>query len=71
MNMNFPVVHVGDAVRFWTPETGMREQRGTICTVRISQGILEAEIIPDRGPERRVFLCYGAVWGFKPVEVTT
>ncbi len=59
----------GDRVRFWTIQTGLTPQQGAILTLHETQeGIPYAEIIPDAQPERHVYLCERAVWGYELVE---
>ncbi len=59
----------GDRVTFWRLQTGMAPQQGVIYALHETQeGIPYAEITPDEQPERHVYLCERAVWGYKVVE---
>ena len=67
--MNEPVVQPGDKVRFWTQETGLVPQMGTVHTLHAPvQGIPYAEIKPDSDPERHIYLCHRAVWGYEWID---
>lgn len=66
--MTTPCVQPGDKVRFWSVETGLQPQRGTICSSEIRYGFTYAVIQPDNEPEKRLHLFHHAVWGFEPIE---
>ena len=58
------VPQVGDKVLFWTLETGLQAQHGTIQDL-FEDGIPYATIIPDTKPDVPVYLCHHAVWGYE------
>jgi hypothetical protein len=54
-------------VRFWTIQTGLQPQLGTVLAFRTWHGFEEAEIAPDDGGAH-IYLFCGAVWGYEPIE---
>lgn len=66
--MTTPCVHQGNKVRFWTTETGLQPQPGTVCSSEIRYDATYAVIQPDKEPEKRLHLFHHAVWGFEPIE---
>jgi len=63
-----PCVHQGDRVRFWSVETGLQPQMGTVCSSKVLFSATFAIIQPDNAPEKRYHLFHRAVWGFEPIE---
>lgn len=64
-----PFVRVGDRIRFWTVQTGLTPQLGTVRSIELLYGTLYAAIEPDAGGMKYLF--FRAVWGFEPLEVQT
>ena len=63
------IVQSGDKVRFWTQETGLSPQLGTVHALHATVGgIPYAEISPDSDPGRHIYLCHRAVWGYEKLD---
>ncbi len=61
-----PVVRAGDRVRFWTMQTGLAPQLGTVRSIEPLYGSLYAAIESDAGGMKYLF--FRAMWGFEPME---
>ena len=68
MTEQHPIVHPGDKVIYWSSETGMDDQYGTVERAEAMQGSTYAKIIPDAPPHTPKYLFYRAVWGFELVR---
>jgi len=60
-------IKIGDNVKFWQPKTGNGLLFGTVVKDEIMHDSVYATIKPEDS-EELVYLFYGAVWGFAPVN---
>lgn len=61
------IVASGDCVKFWTNQTGLKPVFGTVQEAELRYGSTYATIKPD-GSDKLVYLFYGAIWGFAPID---
>jgi hypothetical protein len=59
---------IGDRVKFWTRDTGLQPQLGTVQELRRAFGIPYAAISPDGAQGSLVYLCHRAVWGYELLD---
>ncbi|KKN59297.1 hypothetical protein LCGC14_0543960 [marine sediment metagenome] len=60
-------VNIGDHIKFWVTRTGNKPLLGTVVKAEIRYGSPYATIRPDDS-EALVYLFYGAIWGFAPIN---
>ena len=61
------IVRCKDRVKYWTTQSGISPLLGTVIDAEIKYNTTYASIKPDDS-EAPVYLFYGAIWGFAPVN---